>query len=94
MVPGESQAFLLFLYGCRMYRAQIHMKIDFVRIAVNVVPDSQRCQKMNPHLTAIYISSYRFSAHVRKALSCSRLDVRTNAAPPSVLLFEKPRLRA
>ena len=22
-------------------------------IAVNVVPDSQRCQKMNPHLTAI-----------------------------------------
>ena len=32
VVPGESQAFLLFLYGCRMYWAQIHMKIDFVRI--------------------------------------------------------------
>ena len=38
-------------------------------IAVNVVPDSQRRQKMNPHLTAIYISSYRYSAHVKKALS-------------------------
>ena len=32
VVPGESQAFLLFLYGCRVYWAQIHMKIDFVRI--------------------------------------------------------------
>ena len=36
-------------------------------IDVNVVPDSQRRQKMNPHLTSIYISSYRYSAHVRKA---------------------------
>jgi hypothetical protein len=32
VVPGESQAFLLFLYGCREYRAQIPMKIDFVRM--------------------------------------------------------------
>ena len=31
-------------------------------IDVNVVPDSQRRQKMNPHLTSIYISSYRYSA--------------------------------
>ena len=38
-------------------------------IAVNVVPVSQRRQKMNPHLTAIYISSYRYSAHVKKGLS-------------------------
>jgi hypothetical protein len=37
--------------------------------AVNVVPNSQRCQKMNPHLTAQYISSYRYSAQVRKTLS-------------------------
>ena len=36
---------------------------------VNVVPDSQRCQNMNPHLTVQYISSYRYSAHVKKALS-------------------------
>ena len=28
---------------------------------VNVVPDSQRCQKMNPHLTVQHISSYRYS---------------------------------
>jgi hypothetical protein len=38
-------------------------------MAVNVVPDSQRRQKMNPHLTAMYISSFRYSAHVKKALS-------------------------
>ena len=32
-------------------------------IAVNVVPDSQRCQKMNPHLTA-YTSVPTVTAHI------------------------------
>ena len=44
------------------------MKINFVRIiTVNVVPDSQRCQLVNPHLTVQHISSYRYSAQVKKA---------------------------
>ena len=65
MVRGESQAFLLFLYGCRMYDvtgADTYEIRHCPYIDVNVVPDSQRRQKMNPHLTSIYISSYRYSA--------------------------------
>ena len=67
-------------------------------MAVIVVPDSQRRQKMNPHLTAIYISSYRYSAHVKKALSYSelRLLLATSRvhAPYSCILAPRPRRSA
>ena len=65
VVPGESQAFLLFLSWLpHVQGADTYENRLCPYIAVNVVPDSQRRQKMNPHLTAIYISSYRYSAHV------------------------------
>ena len=63
---------------CTLYRAQIDRDTSTYEnrlcpyMAVNVVPNSQRCQEMNPHLTAIYISSYRCSAHVKKALSSKK----------------------
>ena len=68
--------------GCLAMKVVPGESLTLPPCAVNVVPDSQRCQKMNPHLTAIYISSYRYSAHVRKARSyVIRVRSSSRAAP-------------
>ena len=51
-----TRYFATLVFVCRLYRVRI-VVCAATGMAVNVVIDPQRCQKMNPHLTAIYIES-------------------------------------
>ena len=60
--------------GCLAMKVVPGESLTLPPCAVNVVPDSQRCQKMNPPLSAQYISSYRYSAHERKKKTLITID--------------------